>query len=620
MKSFVALLLPLFLFVSFCGYGHFLHKHIFSGRKDYEYLIPGLGISLVIILGGFLNLFHQAGQISSILIISIGLSLAIWGAFRKVRIKTLIDGVRHRHKTFAFQTVALLVVFYFYALGVLNRSFNVHDDFEGYFAFATKLKQLGTLGEEVFSERRLVTSVGGQSFIDSMFLFFIQPEFLHASDLGLGFLTLIISVSLFLKSKGWNSKQISSVAILICLINPMSVNITSTYFLTLLCFLLLVFVADKNVSFTFPYQLTVALLSAAGMTLKNSATPFVVGVIVLYSILAIRNRKIDSVATPNPLPLYLFTVTFWFPWGMELYRSFGTFQYPLLGKGNHGSVYGTFNQNSETLDFDFIKSLLTPIVYAPTSSILLTCVILLLIWNSLSSSMSKMDLRILLYVSALLFLFYVSFTIASDGYSVYRYIFPTLFALFLYLLQFLNRVRVRSIGVMVGFSLMLSISQLTILNSGYSSITSRISLDGLSESNIPNRKIEVEAIQKLLPRDARTLLRTSFNFLFDFTKNDFQIADYPGAASPPPGLPNFGTKLDMETYLKYQKVEFVIFQYKGLFEKENFSDRLAVDYNRWLKAEAMNAFAFHDRMMELSQVRTVLYDDGEIFLLKLGRS
>jgi hypothetical protein len=574
----------------------------------------------VLILGGYLNLFHRAGRISSILIFSFGILLVIWQAFNKDRTKNFAYWVGHGYRISSFQAAASLVVIYFYALGVLNRSFNVHDDFEGYFVFATKLEQLGTLGEEVFSERRLVSSVGGQSFIDSLFLTFIQPEFLHAPDQGLGFLTLIVSVSLFLKSKGWNVKQISSVAILICCINPMTVNITSTYFLTSLCFLLLVFVADKNVRFGFRYQITVALLSTAGMTLKNSATPFIVGVLVLYSILTIKNRKIDSVATPTPLPLYLFTATFWFPWGMELYRSFGTFQYPLLGKGNHGSIYGTFTQNSEKFDFGFIKSLLAPIIYAPTSSILLTCVVLLLIWNRLSSSMSNMDRRILLYVLGILFLFYVSFTIATDGYSVYRYIFPTLFALFLYLLQFLHRVRVRSLGVIVGLSLMLSISQLTLMNSGYSSITSRIALVGLNESNVPNRKSEAEAIQKLLPRDTKVLLRTSFNFLFDFKRNDFQIADYPGAASPPPGLPNFGTKLAMESYLRSQEVEFVIFQYKGLFEKENFIDRLSVDYNRWLKAEAMNAFAFHDRMMELSQVRTVLYDDGEIFVLKLGGS
>jgi hypothetical protein len=192
-----------------------------------------------------------------------------------------------------------------------------------------------------------------------------------------------------------------------------------------------------------------------------------------------------------------------------------------------------------------------------------------------------------------------------------------LFSLFLYVLHFLIRERLQVVGIVLGLSLALSVSQLTFLNSGYSSIISRISLNGISESNVPNRKQQVDEIQKLLPRNSRVLLRTSFNFLFDFTGNDYQIADYPGAASPPPGLPNFGTKLAMENYLRSQGVEFVIFQYKGLFEKENFSDRLANDYNRWLKAEAVNTFAFHERMMELSKDRTALYDDGEIFVLKI---
>jgi hypothetical protein len=108
--------------------------------------------------------------------------------------------------------------------------------------------------------------------------------------------------------------------------------------------------------------------------------------------------------------------------------------------------------------------------------------------------------------------------------------------------------------------------------------------------------------------------------MFNFTRNDLKIADYPGAVSPPPGIPNFGSGVDMERYLKSQDIDFIVFQYKNLFEKENFSDRLSHDYNSWLKAEAVNAFAFHDRMTELSKYSTLLYNDGEVFVLKLRES
>jgi hypothetical protein len=619
MKSFVALLIALLLFVSLCGYGFFLHTYLLGRRKEFEYLIPGLGVSSVVLLGGYLNVFHQAGRVSSIMIFLFGLFLAIWVFLKNVSIKSLIYRPLYDFKSFLLQTLATLVVLYFYILGVLNRSFNVHDDYEGYFVFAAKLKQLGTLGDEFFSERRLVTSVGGQSFIDSFSLTFLDLEFAHASDLGIGFLALVVSVALFLKSKGWSSSQIGGATILICLINPMTVNITSKYMLTLLIFNLLAFVADRNIGFRFSHQITVAMISTAGMTLKNSAVPFLLGVLVLYSVLTVSSRPRNSASITNPLLLYLFTLIFWFPWGLELYRSFGTFQYPLLGRGNHGSAYGTFAQNSDIFDFRFIKSLLTPILYAPTSSILLSCTVILMIWLWFSSPISNKDRRILIYVLGLLFLFYISFTIATDGYSIYRYIFPMLFAFFLYLLHFLHRAKLRILGIVFVLSLTLSISQLTFMNSGYSSITSRMSINGISDSNVPNPKQKVDVIQELLPRDSRVLLRTSFNFLFDFKRNDYQIADYPGAASPPPGLPNFGTKLDMENYLRSQGVDFVIFQYKGLFEKENFSDRLTNNYNRWLKAEAANAFAFHDRMVELSQDQVALYDDGEVFVLRIGK-
>jgi hypothetical protein len=50
-------------------------------------------------------------------------------------------------------------------------------------------------------------------------------------------------------------------------------------------------------------------------------------------------------------------------------------------------------------------------------------------------------------------------------------------------------------------------------------------------------------------------------------RNELQVADFSGAASPPPGLPVFGSNKDFQNYLQFQMIEYVIFQYKGLFEK-----------------------------------------------------
>jgi hypothetical protein len=98
-----------------------------------------------------------------------------------------------------------------------------------------------------------------------------------------------------------------------------------------------------------------------------------------------------------------------------------------------------------------------------------------------------------------------------------------------------------------------------------------------------------------------------------------QIADFPGAASPPPGLPLFEGGREFKDYLLSQKIEYVIFQYRGLFDKESNSGRLDENYNSWLRVEAENAFAFHDRMAEILASSQIVFDNGTIVAVKVKK-
>ena len=124
-------------------------------------------------------------------------------------------------------------------------------------------------------------------------------------------------------------------------------------------------------------------------------------------------------------------------------------------------------------------------------------------------------------------------------------------------------------------------------------------------------------IQNTIPVNKKLLLRTGFNFLFDFNRNKILIADYPGMSSPPPGIPLFTTSDKLKSYLLDLQISYVILQYSGLFDKEQFSDRLEANYNSWLRTEAQNAFAFQDKILELSRSNKILYRDSNFIVLEL---
>jgi hypothetical protein len=618
-NTILALLFPVSLLISVSGYGALLHKAFFANKTQLNYLIPSLGISCILTAGGILNIFQSANGAQLVTIYIIGCLLAIVQFdFRRIlRFKYVKFFSRAKISLFPF---AVFIVFvYTYSLAIIDRNFNGSDDFEGYFVFASKFNQLGTMGNEYFSERRLVSSVGGQSFVDSIFLNFLPIEYLHASDLGFGFLALVVTVSLFLKARFWNKNEIGLLLLVICLINPMLANITSTYLLSLMIFSLLVFVTDKKTLFLNKDHTAVALIAVGGMTLKNSTTPFILGTVFLYSLLAIKKSRVTQMPIRGVFLVYPKILILWVPWGISLFLSCATFLYPVLGLGNHGSKYGTFTHNSDINSLEFLRALFGPIFYAPSYSIALVCVAIITGIGLIESRRSKRSLTIILFNIFMLVTLFVAITIGTSGFSNYRYIFPALLAFFLFMTQFLNKGKFIRLSIILLISLTLSIAQLSVNKWGYNSLISRFNPASISDSNLPNRESEIVKIQNSISDGSRVLLRTSFNFAFDFKRNNYQIADFPGAVSPPPGLPNFGTSEEMHSYLLSQEIDYVVFQYLNLFEKENNSGRIAEGANAWLKAEALNAFAFHDRMMEVSKIAEVVYDDGETFVLKMNK-
>jgi hypothetical protein len=142
----------------------------------------------------------------------------------------------------------------------LNQNYNSSDDFEGYFTFAEKFKQISTLGIDSYSERRLVSSLGGQSFLDGTILRFLPPNYLHVMDHGVGFLSLVITAFWYLRSQTKSLRLTLMALIVICISSLMHANITATYTLALLTFALVTLTLDKPIRAFKARSVTIALV------------------------------------------------------------------------------------------------------------------------------------------------------------------------------------------------------------------------------------------------------------------------------------------------------------------------------------------------------------------------
>jgi len=186
--DFFAIIWGLAIFLSMVGWGWAM---IFALRlKNW----PGLGVKAAFglafsaIFGGLMNLFGLISQTTIFAFLGLGgiLLLAfIIFSFNRVR-AGIIDFFRDikKDKVFALLTVGIVLLFVFQYAVALFTPFNGGDDYQAYFVYPTKMLQTGSMGGDPFSDRRLTSSLGGESFLDTFVLAVLPHDYLHLIDRG----------------------------------------------------------------------------------------------------------------------------------------------------------------------------------------------------------------------------------------------------------------------------------------------------------------------------------------------------------------------------------------------------------------------------------------------------
>ncbi len=618
--------------MSLTGLGSLLNLMLFpSVRIDWG-LKAALGLSLAVAIGGFLNIVSAISPSTIIIILFVGSILFLVTTageilgYHKEKV-AIID--RILHDGYGNLVISLfLIASIFVCMGwSVSGLFNIHDDFQAYFVFPQKMLQTGSLGNDPFSERRIISGLGGQSFLQTLVLAFLPENNLNLLEPGIAMVILAGLVIAEVRRSALELPQTILIFMLVIFVALPKANITSlgTGIVLFIAYYRILAMYTSELKSSFARCFMPALIISSLCSLKSSFIPPVSIMLLLFFLPLLRDSTQRKRKIKELLLVMVITIVLISPWMLSLYRSSGTFLYPLLGRGFHGSRYGTFLSPTSGLSLSAIPILL--LKYTVGNPLLLIEIILFILFRVMDSHLPT-GKRSLLSMAAGTILGAELLIIALGGLSTSRFIFPFVYPavilLFIALLRHLNQgggrifpsyfsvIPLCCLGILVGNDYLHSFK-----------IVRELTHDMADShgSTFSREKIRYLAMQQSIPRGETILARLEKPFSLDFNRNTVFIVDYPGGQSPPPGLPFFSGGEAVAAYLKGKSIRYVAYSYAneaGFSKKtKEYADRLLLTKHPWERTEALHTFDFQDNLMELAKTRKRIYDDGDIFVLDL---
>ncbi|MFP5269678.1 hypothetical protein [Coleofasciculus sp.] len=625
------------ILLSLVGWGGVVNRCLFPkfpvdwGQK------AAWGMAFSIIVGGVLNVTWVISR--TVILVYLGLGLVFWlfdlSARRNFTLNRLSQYIRHcrKDKVVLIGTIFVsLLIFLRYAGWVSTPRvppflpFQPLDDYQAYFIFPKKMLQMGSMGLDPFNGRRLVSSLGGKAFLDTFSLSTLSEVNLNIIDYGVALLVAIGVLIGYFQEKKISPKK-ALLILTVFLVSPTDQgNMTSV--VTGMALFLSLYITldwDKLKSNYFAVNACIiALLTAAICTLKtNLIPPCIVLVTLSYFFYSIRSDK-RKIAMSEFCVAVILGCLFILPWMISMYQSSGTLLYPLLGKGYHGSVYGTYlNPSSENTILKSAKIILSSVINVKFLAFyLLSFIIVLRQGQQLIRRSSPLIVIVSCWLGTILI------ALATGGVSAARYstvfVIPGIILLITIVLSDKNITYCKNFNPSTSVIVAVFVAGLFLGNPIYKDLYAQsISQIKIGLSNVelvaPEEVNQYKQMQQAIPEQAEVLAAVKKPFLLDFKRNQIFVVDFPGAASPPPGMPFFQGGEALADYLTDKSIRYVAYSYaKGLGRsKQSLESNLRPEVHIWFRNEARHTLDFQDNLNELGETRKRIYDNGEMFVLDL---
>ena len=629
------------IIVSLIGWGGAVKRILFPEHRVDWGQRAAWGIAWSVIFGGLLNVTWTISQTTILIYICSGAVYGIIDAWaNKTSIAEDLNRLINAFKQNIFFAIGTAIAFLMtavqYSASVSWYNFNPHDDYQAYFVFSQKMLQIGSLGADPFSERRLVSSLGGQSFLNTFSLSLFDERSLYLIDPGCALIIMIGLIIGYCQHKKISKSSTLLIVLALLSINRTHVNITGILIPICLFFSLFRVLEWDNLKTTnIPTNAAIiGLLAAAICALKSTLIPACIILFTSSYLFYILGSQIKHKAIYEFCLATIFLGVFILPWSISMYQSSGTLLYPILGRGFHGSIYGGSVKLPNTEISPYIASKLN--LYAILTLVYMPTILAIRFWI-IGISKKKIIREATLSICIGTVTGSAIIIFSTGGSDIHRYSYPLLTVMFLVLISvFIETVdknilnsNLKKLGFIgaVFFSFLVVIrthdyKSLSYKNFGKDSK----SLDQIVRvfNNIPLVRLdERDKYAKMLdsvPEGTIVLTRLDKPFLMNFKKHTIWIADYPGGASLPPGMPSFKGEEALADYLVSQSIRYVAYSYgnEANFSRKILEVRLNPEWSFWIRNQASNTFEFQDSLQKLGETRKRIYDDGENFVLDLS--
>lgn len=607
--------------ISWIGWGSLLQRTLRLGQPAGWALRAGWGMAVVLAIGGVAILFRFSGPILLMLCTATG--ALVW----------LLDLVQHfKQKSDRPRLAALRDPWWWLclapalaALAVLllgsietNRIL-VIDDAAAYMVFTKRMLQTGTLLEP-YSFRRLST-YGGQQFLHAQ-QFLFAPYGWNLTILEWGLAPILIAGTVWEMIRPRSLLQRIAAGLMLLLLTLMTIptfnsqsQATGVFmFITLLRTIWLPLNRRNDLR-----TAAVAGLVAAGVsTLRINFLPVaVVLMIASYAWLALCDRPHWALRLRQLAVAIAAFIVFLAGWAIVLYQSSGSLFFPLM-KGNLRPEYQTFDRSvplAEKLKvaasfFNYYKN------YALIAAL----------FFAFRSRTRKYLFTAPFVVMLLAVALVLSFT-RADFLSLYRYIFPSIFAVVLAALALSLRREKSRLWIALSLAVMLAICLCNeplgrLIYSGKATYLSAAKpLQFRMPAAIqPQTVLLYYHAQSAVPSGEPFLAACSAPQNFDYARNPIINLDLPGAAGPDPGIPIMQGGRAVKQYLLAHGIHYFVLVDPNsdvdIYSPKTW-EGLHNDSGSYVDVLLTYARAYAKAAYELMASEEVVFKEGPICVLRL---
>ena len=603
------------VFLAMGGWGTLVNRLLIPNLRADLGWRAAWGFALMVNLGGCLNL---AGIVSRplILVLTGGGLVALFWASRILPERVVPERrIRAWLPMVVYASVyALAAVLYAGASfgPLVCGSFNCHDDFQAYFVFPTKLLQLGSIGSDPFN-LRLLTALGGQTFLHTFVLAVLPPECLSLLDGGIGIILVITVLAGYSRKVGASALGGAFVLLAFLTIGAPVANISSL-FVALGLFLSLFRILDcpyAGVGKALLVSLHVAALCSLEATL---ILPAAIMVASSYgaSIVVQRGQQ----ARRELLLVALASGAFLMPWMVAMYRTSGTLLYPTLGKGYGSYAYSAFVNQFGAFEAQRV------LAGIPWPQVLGLGVLIAIAGVFRAEGPGK-SARAGLFAGAIIGA--IATAAMVNGFDTYRFVYPVLIAAILIELVHAIMPDQRIAGVKSWWIAICVVGLLIGESRSATAVVFRRSAMRLAaiRSDLPGSsplRQRIDRFQQAVPPGAVVMARLEYPFLLDFRRNPVYDVDWPGGSALPPGMPFFEGAEPLARYLLSNSIRYIAYDYSSEagFPRSSYGDRLKPSTPYFAQTSARLVFDFQDNLSRLGKSRRRIYDDDRTFVLDLA--